>query len=69
MKQNQRNKRPDFDVVVVTGEGDKAFWTKIGGAWRHDDGEGYSITLTALPLGDRLLLRTPREKDGREGAR
>lgn len=54
MKQTP-NSKPDFTVYTV--EGDKAFWTKIGAAWRHRDGDGLNITLTALPLNGRLTIR------------
>ncbi|MGO7367088.1 hypothetical protein [Rhizobium leguminosarum] len=63
MKQTQKSK-PDFAVYVVEGEGDKAHWTKIGAAWSHNDGEGFNIQLTALPLNGRLTVRKPKaERD------
>jgi len=68
MKQNHSKSRPSLAVYVVEGEGDKAFWTRIGGAWTHDDGEGFNITLSALPLNGRLVVRKPKQDD-REGAR
>lgn len=34
MKRTEKNQRPHA-VFVVEGEGDKAFWTKIGAAWNH----------------------------------
>lgn len=63
MKQNQKSK-PDHAVYVVEGEGDKAHWTKIGAAWSHNDGDGFNIQLTALPLNGRLTVRKPKaERD------
>ncbi|MGR9140738.1 hypothetical protein [Rhizobium leguminosarum] len=63
MKQTQKSK-PDFAVYVVEGEGDKAHWTKIGAAWSHNDGDGFNIQLTALPLNGRLTVRKPKaERD------
>ena len=41
-------------------------WLKIGAAWPHKDGRGYNITLSALPLDNRLVLRVPA--DGAEEA-
>ncbi|WP_018391347.1 hypothetical protein [Ancylobacter sp. FA202] len=52
--------RPSHAVYVVEGEGENAFWTKIGAAWMHDDGEGYNIQLTAMPLNGRLVVRKPK---------
>jgi hypothetical protein len=64
MNNQGRTNRPTHNVFVVEGEGDKAFWTKIGVAWQHDDGEGLNITLTAIPLNGRIVVRTPKgQKD------
>lgn len=52
--------RPSHAVYVVEGEGENAFWTKIGAAWMHEDGEGYNIQLTAMPLSGRLVVRKPK---------
>lgn len=54
------NKRPSHEVFVVEGEGDKAKWIRVGAAWRHDDGEGFSINLSALPINGRLVVRQPK---------
>ncbi|WP_296740384.1 hypothetical protein [Mesorhizobium sp.] len=56
---------PSHGVYVVEGEGEKAFWTKVGCAWSHSDGEGYNVTLTALPVNGRLVIRTRTEKGER----
>lgn len=53
-------KKPSHAVYVVEGEGDNAFWTKIGAAWQHQDGKGLNITLSALPLNGRLVVRDPK---------
>lgn len=54
--------RPAFDAYVVDGDGKEAFWSKIGAAWPHEDGKGYNIQLTAIPVNGRIALRLPREK-------
>jgi hypothetical protein len=36
MKTNQKSQKP-YAVYVVEGEGDKAYWTKIGAAWAHEE--------------------------------
>jgi hypothetical protein len=64
MKQNQ-SKGPSFEAFVVEGEGDKTFWTKIGAAWPHDDGDGYNLNLIALPTNGRLVIRKPKPKQDR----
>jgi len=74
MNENPKSKRPAYEAFVIEGEGRKAFWTKIGAAWPHDDGEGFNLNLIALPIDGRVSLRVPRadKRDGnkgREGAR
>jgi hypothetical protein len=56
MKTTQKN-RPTHSVFVVEGEGENAFWTRVGAAWAHEDGEGFSIAVTAVPLNGRLVVR------------
>ncbi|MGO6982530.1 hypothetical protein [Rhizobium leguminosarum] len=55
--------RPSHEVFHVEGEGKKAFWTKIGGAWSHDDGDGFTISLSCLPLNGRLVVRKPKKDE------
>jgi hypothetical protein len=63
MTTNQKSQKP-YAVYVVEGEGDKAYWTKIGGAWRHDDGEGFNIQLRCLPPNGRPVVREPKIDGG-----
>lgn len=60
MKQQTKSNRPSHAVYVVEGEGERAFWTKIGAAWQHEDGDGFNVTLTAIPLTGRLVIRKPK---------
>lgn len=71
MSKTQSSNRPSHAVYVVEGEGRDAFWTKVGSAWQHDDGEGFNLSLTALPLSGRLVVRKPKAdpKPTREGGR
>jgi hypothetical protein len=62
--------RPTHGVYIVEGEGKKAYWTKIGAAWEHEDGEGFNISLTCLPISGRLVVRKPSRDDaGKEQGR
>ncbi|RWC46081.1 MAG: hypothetical protein EOS55_18190 [Mesorhizobium sp.] len=54
---------PSHGVFVVDGEGEKAFWTRVGAAWAHQDGQGFNVALTAVPLSGRLVLRVRNEKE------
>lgn len=53
---------PHFEAFVVTrrGTAEKGFWTRIGAAWNHADGEGLTLRLVALPTEGELVLRKPR---------
>lgn len=54
----QSNRKPTHAVYHVRGEGDNAYWTKVGAAWLHDDKEGLSVSLDYMPIGEgRLVVR------------
>lgn len=62
-KQNKVAKKPSFDVFQVIELGkNKSYWNRIGAAWTHEDGEGISVTLNAMPLDGRIILRTVKDK-------
>lgn len=67
MKPQPKTNRPSHSVFVVEGEGESAYWTKIGAAWSHEDGKGFNISLTCLPMNGRLVIREPKpaEEAGR----
>lgn len=52
-------RKPTHAVYHVRGEGEKAYWTKIGAAWLHEDKEGLNVSLDYVPVGDagRLVIR------------
>lgn len=60
-KSNNSNKAPSLYAWSVSGEGEKAFWQKIGACWSHKDGKGLSLQLEALPVNGRIVLRQPVE--------
>lgn len=68
MANNQTNKttqkrEPTPPVLIayhVTERGEKSFWSRIGAAWDHKDGEGFTVELELLPAtGGRIVLRPP----------
>jgi len=63
-----KKSKPAYEAFLVEGEGKDAFWTKIGAAWPHDDGKGFNLQLTAVPVSGRVALREPksRENPGQE---
>ena len=61
-------KKPAFIAYAVTGEGKQAFWTRIGSAWPHQNGEGFNIELNALPVNARIVVMPPKAEDSTESA-
>ena len=47
-------------TVKSRNKGQKAIWTKIGAAWPHNSGSGFSIELEAFPVNGRLVLIEPK---------
>lgn len=58
------SKKPTHTAYHVRdgGEGKQGFWTKIGAAWQHGDGNGFNIQIHAVPLDGRITLRIASEK-------
>jgi hypothetical protein len=50
-----------------SGKEKKSFWTKIGSAWPHGDGEGFNIRLNLLPPDGNIVIRTVQEKKPEAG--
>lgn len=57
---SQNSTAPTFHAYAVRGDGENAIWNRIGAAWSHRDGKGMSISLSAHPVGGRVVLRAPR---------
>jgi len=47
-------------AVKERGRNQKAIWTKIGAAWPHEKGKGFTIELEAFPIDGRLVLTEPK---------
>ena len=60
---NTPNKRPSHAAYMVEGEGDNATWTEIGALWAHEDGQGFNLSLKALPVSGRIVIRQRKAKD------
>lgn len=72
-KQNSKaqfeSKPPAFIAWHVRKKDDKSFWTRIGAAWDHKDGEGLTLQLETVPIDGRIILRVPQadQADASEG--
>jgi hypothetical protein len=42
----------------------KDFWTRIGSAWEHKDGNGFNLQIDLIPIDGRITLRRPEDKTG-----
>jgi hypothetical protein len=58
--------KPTHEAYVVSGEGEKARWTKIGVGFFKQDG-GMTLLLDAAPLGSRLVVRPVRQSAEAKG--
>jgi hypothetical protein len=47
---------------VRNRKGSKGFWTRIGSAWAHKDGNGFNIQLESTPVDGHITLRIASEK-------
>lgn len=47
---------------VKDGNSGKGFWTRIGAAWAHADGNGFNIQFDLLPPDGRITLRVASDK-------
>lgn len=61
------SKKPSHYAYVVSGEGEKKSWVRIGAAWANADGQGLNLILDAVPVSGRLTLRTPSERTEADG--
>jgi hypothetical protein len=55
------SKKPSHYVYSVRegAEGGQDYWTKIGVAFAHNDGKGFSVILEAFPVNGKLTIRQP----------
>lgn len=58
------NQQPSYTAYTVSKrEGKDDFWTPIGAAFMHQDGDGYNVVLQALPLDGKIVLRLPKAQN------
>ena len=73
---NEKQSNGPSHIAYQVRENDegKAFFNRVGAAFAHKDGQGYSINLDSVPVDGRVTLRTPQErvedlKNGKSGNR
>lgn len=63
MSNETEKSRPSFTAYQVkTDQDDKSHFTRVGAAFPHKDGQGHTITLDALPVDGRIVLRSPKDR-------
>jgi hypothetical protein len=50
-RKKSESRPPDYVVRAKTGPGNKE-WSSVGSAWNRDNGEGISVKLHAIPIGE-----------------
>ena len=67
-KTQREPKPPAYIAWHVSGRDEKSYWTRIGAAWDHKDGEGLTLQLETVPMNGRIVLRLPQEAKPEEQA-
>lgn len=69
MTNTENAKRPTHRVYAVRKTSDKSYWTVIGVAWANQDGKGFNLKLSLLPLdGADIVVREPRTEESHNQA-
>jgi hypothetical protein len=58
---NPSGNAPTHIAYQVREGNQKGYWTRIGAAWAHKDGKGFSIQFECLPLDGKITLRVASE--------
>ncbi len=63
-KQSSETQLPILIAYHVAERGDESYWTRVGAAWDHKDGEGFTLQLNLVPTdGGRIVLRPPQDNE------
>ena len=64
------NNKPTLYAYAVKdrGRNQKAIWTRVGAAWPHEKGKGFTIELEAFPIDGRLVLTEPKPDEATQPA-
>jgi hypothetical protein len=71
-RNNARNRTreatpPALIAFHVAERNGKAYWTRIGAAWDHEDAKGLTLDLELMPVGNRRIVlreQAAGEEDG-----
>lgn len=51
-----------YQVIENKASDGKDYWSKIGAGWKHKDNKGYNISLDAIPLTGKIVIREATDK-------
>lgn len=54
--------KPSLIAYHVREVGENSYWDRVGAAFGHRDEQGFDLVLDSLPVGGRVVLRIPTEK-------
>jgi hypothetical protein len=58
-----KSAKPAFIAYHVRdGKNEKGYFTRIGVAFPHKDGNGFTLLIETVPLDGKITLRVPTEK-------
>ena len=60
-------RQPTHRLYIVNGDDKNARWTEIGAAWANRDGQGFTLSLDAVPLGGRIVMREIADREDTGG--
>jgi hypothetical protein len=62
---NAKSKKPTHNVVIAEeGSNDKKFYTTVGAAWKHENGEGFNILIkSGLSVSGKIMVFPVRENE------
>ena len=57
-KKNRNEKQTPAFIAYHVPDRENPYWSRIGAAWDHEDGDGLTLQLDLMPIGTgRIVLR------------
>lgn len=59
-----QSEQPSHELFHIAGEGRRSRWMRIGAAWPHKDGDGFSLDIELMPVKPgRFALRVKQQTE------
>jgi hypothetical protein len=64
---SKKSNQPQFLAFSIkdSEQSENGYWTRIGAAFAHQNGDGYTLILDWVPLDGKVILRKPKEPDAK----